>query len=156
MKRLLTPALNPAGLIFAVNAIYALTQAILTHYHVAWGLSPAQLATVDAFAVAWARTQVTPVADPRVPGKVIADVADLAASLPGKLVADLAPKPATGLGKLRLTPDERVLVDRLFPAAVSAPATTGSGPVSTQTAAPVQHTATVSSEPVERQEGTTL
>lgn len=94
MKRLLSPATNSAGILTLLNALYAVAQALLNHYHVDIGLTAAQLATLDTAAVAYLRTQVTPVADPRVPGKLITELAPLTFTAEHVATVTAPPPPA--------------------------------------------------------------
>ncbi len=84
MRRLISPATNPAGLTAAATAIYALIAAILNvrAHHAA--ISPqVNVAALSAVAAIVTRFYVTPVADPVVPGKVIADLAPKGVTIGG-------------------------------------------------------------------------
>jgi hypothetical protein len=66
MRRLLSPATNPAGLAAALAALYALAQVIFPHLGVTLGLSQAQLSLIAAGVALLIRQVVTPVKDPRI------------------------------------------------------------------------------------------
>lgn len=66
MKRLITPSLNMPGLIAAALAIYAVIQGAYNSAHGSTVLTSSVIvAAISAALSAYARTQVTPVADPR-------------------------------------------------------------------------------------------
>jgi hypothetical protein len=66
MKRLVSPALNPAGLMAAAGAVYAAAVMITNAVHHHGIIDPAVIvAAVGAVAALLARQVVTPVADPR-------------------------------------------------------------------------------------------
>ena len=91
MKRLLSPATNLPGWMTLAFTLYAVTQAILNAraHHTAIG--PAVIvAALAAGLAAYARTQVTPVSDPRVPGSVIVPMA----APPGTIDVATLNKPA--------------------------------------------------------------
>lgn len=66
MKRLVHPALNPAGLMAAAGTAYAATVMILNAYHHKGVIDPQVIvAAAGAVAALLTRQVVTPVADPR-------------------------------------------------------------------------------------------
>jgi hypothetical protein len=65
VKRLVTPSLNPAGLMATAGAVYAATVMILNAYHGHGVIDPPVIiAAVGAVAALLTRQVVTPVADP--------------------------------------------------------------------------------------------
>jgi hypothetical protein len=65
MKRILSPATNPAGLTAAISALYALGMGIWNVVHHRGAIDPQVIvAAVTAVAALYTRQVVTPVADP--------------------------------------------------------------------------------------------
>lgn len=66
MKRMLSPASNPAGLMAAAGALYAAVVMILNAYHHQGVIDPQVIvAALAAMAALLTRQKVTPVKDPR-------------------------------------------------------------------------------------------
>lgn len=93
MKRALSPATNPAGLMSAAGALYAAVVMILNVVHHRGVIDPKVIvAAVGAAAALYARLKVTPVADPRDGnGNALLRVADVAAAQAQQITVSVPP-----------------------------------------------------------------